>query len=70
MSWNSKKQIVSSIGGLPLEVPPMPQKKEFETMHELLNDAEKYDNASEKEASEAVLTILCEYIERFKRRKK
>ena len=70
MFWNRKKQVVSSIGGLPLEVPPIPPKKEFATMLELLRDAEKYDNESEKEASEAVLTTLCEYIERFKARKK
>ena len=70
MFWKRKKQVVSSIGGLPLEVPPIPPKKEFATMLELLRDAEKYDNESEKEASEAVLTTLCEYIERFKARKK
>lgn len=70
MFWNRKKQIVNSIGRLPLEVPPVPPKKEFATMLEMLRDAEKYDNESEKEASEAILTALTEYIERFKARKK
>lgn len=41
MFWNRKKQIVSSIGGLPLEIPPIPPKKEFVVMLDLLIDAEK-----------------------------
>ncbi len=45
---------------------PMPQKKEFKAMSELLRDAEKYDNAGEKEISKALLTDLCEYIQRLK----
>jgi hypothetical protein len=64
-----KKQVTSGIEGLALESLQIPPKKEFATMLELLKDAEKYDNENEKEASEAVLTILCEYIERFKEHK-
>lgn len=62
MFWKRKKE--TSHGALgPLSVPPTPPKKEFETMLEMLRDAEKYNNAGENEVSDAILTHLCEYIE-------
>lgn len=47
---------------------PPPPKKQFATMLEMLRDAEKYDNEGEQEVSNAYLTNLCEYIERYKAR--
>lgn len=46
--------------------PPLPQKKQFSTMNELLRDAEKYDNEGEKEIRDIILTTLCEFIEKYK----
>lgn len=67
MFWNREKKVVSSIGGLPLELPPIPPKKKFETMFEILRDAEKYDSEGEKEVSDRTLAGLCEYIEQCKK---
>ena len=49
-----------------LEISPMPPKKQFATMLEMLRDSEKYDNEGEKDVSLAILTNLCEFIERYK----
>jgi len=56
-------EYVLKSGGL--NIPP-PQKRCFATMFELLKNAEKYDNESEIEVRNAILTVLCEYIERLK----
>jgi len=69
MFWNRKEKVV--IGNLgPLLMPPIPAKREFETMLEILKDAEKYDNGNDIEVRNALLTTLCEHIEVFKTKKK
>jgi len=68
MFWNRKEKVV--IGSLgPLLIPPIPAKREFETMLEILKDAEKYDNGNDIEVRNALLTTLCEHIEVFKAKK-
>ncbi len=65
MYWKRKEK--TTIGELGLMLtPPVPPKKEFSTMLEMLRDAEKYDAESENECRDTILTGLCEYIERFK----
>lgn len=62
MFWKRKEDIrISSIGLI--SVPP--PKKEFETMLQILRDAEKYDNAGEMEVSKDTLNTLCEFINRY-----
>ena len=65
MFWNKKVKTTNGALGL-LQIPPIPPKKEFSTMLEMLRDAEKYDTESEKECRDTILTGLCEYIEKFK----
>ena len=63
MFWKRK----TTIGTLrQIQIPPIPPKKEFSTMLEMLRDAEKYDTENENECRDTILTGLCEYIERFK----
>lgn len=65
MFWKRKQK--TTIGALgPIQIPPIPPKKEFSTMLEMLRDAEKYDTENESECRDTILTGLCEYIERFK----
>lgn len=65
MFWKrEKKTAVGSLGML--EIPPMLPKKQFSIMLEMLRDSEKYDNDGETEVSIAMLTNLCEFIERYK----
>src|SRR5690606_26392721 len=45
--------------------PKSEQKKEFSTMFEILNDAEKYHEAGEKETSKSILNILRHHIDKF-----
>lgn len=49
-----------------VEFTPITKKKEFQTMYEILKDAEKYDNANEKDVCISTLTILSEFIEKYK----
>ena len=65
MFWKRKQKTTSGELGM-LEIPPMPPKKHFSTMLEMLRDSEKYDNEGEKIVSNAMLTNLCEFIERYK----
>jgi len=68
MFWKRKEKVV--IGNLgPFLVPPIPAKREFETMLEILRDAEKYDTGNDIEVRNALLTTLCEHIEIFKTKK-
>ncbi len=65
MFWTREpKKAVGALGML--EIQPILPKKQFETMLEMLRDAEKYDNNGEKDVSTAILTNLCEFIERYK----
>jgi len=65
MFWKRKEK--TTIGALgQIQIPPIPPKKEFSTMLEMLRDAEKYDTENENECRDTILTGLCEYIERFK----
>lgn len=65
MFWTREpKKAVGALGML--EIQPIPPKKEFGTMLEMLRDSEKYDNNGEKDVSIAMLTNLCEFIERYK----
>ena len=65
MFWNRKEKTVYNGLGI-LELPPVPAKKEFSTMLEMLKDAEKYDSENENECRDVILNGLCDYIERFK----
>lgn len=68
MFWKRKEKVV--IGSLgPLLIPPIPAKREFETMLEILRDAEKYDTGNNIEVRNVLLTTLCEHIEIFKTKK-
>jgi hypothetical protein len=62
MFWKRKEKVIHGQLGPLLEI-PTPPKKDFETMLELLRDAEKFDNAGEKDVSNATLKNLCEFIE-------
>lgn len=68
MFWKREKEVVSGSLG-PLLIPPIPAKKEFKTMLEILRDAEKYDTVNDIEVRNALLTTLCEHIEAFKNKK-
>lgn len=65
MFWKREKRTTVGVLGV-MEMPPIPPKKQFATMLEILRDAEKYDNEGDKEVSDAMLTNLCEFIERYK----
>ena len=65
MFWKREEKTTLGALGM-LEIPPMPPKKQFATMLEMLRDSEKYDNEGEKDVSIAMLTNLCEFIERYK----
>lgn len=60
--WKRKEKITRGTLG-PLLMPPIPPRKEFETMLEILRDAEKFDNNGEKSVSNSTLRTLCEFIE-------
>src|SRR5690606_1355454 len=45
--------------------PKSEQKKEFSTMFEILKDAEKYDEAGEKEVCKSMLETLKNYIDSY-----
>ena len=64
MFWKRKERIEQTAKGHIFIPPPPPPKKEFEIMLEILRDAEKFDNAGEKDVSNATLKTLCEFIER------
>lgn len=64
MFWRRKPKVTDGALGLLLQ-PPIPPKKEFETMLELLRDAEKYDIAEESDSSKAVLRELQARIDAF-----
>jgi len=67
MFWRRKTKVVNSnIGLRPLILPPPPPKKEFETMLEILRDAEKYDNANEIDVRNNTLQNLVDYINDFR----
>ena len=65
MFWKRKERIEYTAKGHIFIPPPPPPKKDFETMLELLRDAEKFDNAGEKGVSNSTLKNLCEFIERY-----
>lgn len=62
MFWKRKERIEFTAKGN-IFMPPPPPKKEFETMLEILRDAEKFDNAGEKDVSNSTLKTLSEFIE-------
>jgi len=68
-SKNMKKLFLrkqKSIGELYMTIiPPMPQKKQFKIMFELLKNAEKYDTEGVEEVSLTTLRNLCGYIEMY-----
>jgi hypothetical protein len=68
MFWKRETKIVKGSLG-PLLIPPIPAKREFQTMLEILRDAEKYDNGNDIEVRNVLLTTLCEHIEIFKTKK-
>lgn len=65
MFWKRESKIVKGSLG-PLLITPIPPKREFQTMLEILRDAEKYDNGNDIEFRNALLTTLIEHIEIFK----
>lgn len=67
MFWKRKTKLVNSNLGLgPLILPQSPPKKEFETMLEILRDAEKFDNANEIDVRNNTLQNLVDYINEFR----
>lgn len=65
MIWKRKEEIASTKLG-PISVPPVPARKEFETMLQLLIEAEKFDMNGESFARNMILSALVEYIEQYK----
>lgn len=65
MIWKRKEEIVYGKLG-PLSVPPIPVKKEFKAMLEVLIDAEKFDVSGEIALRNAMFSALVEYIEQYK----
>lgn len=64
MFWKRKEKTIHVLGGAIKQI-PVPAKKEFETMLELLRDAEKFDIADEKELSLITLSNLYDYIKSY-----
>lgn len=62
MFWKRKEEVVRVMAGISITPPT---KRQFETMLELLSDAEKYDTGGEIKVSKKILTDLCEYIETY-----
>ncbi len=61
MFWKRKEEVIT--GSLePHLAFPIPTKKEYKNMLELLRDAEKYDIAGEKEIAKNTLKTLNDYI--------
>ncbi|MBU0941738.1 MAG: hypothetical protein KKD36_09940 [Bacteroidetes bacterium] len=69
MFWKRETKIVKGSLG-PLLSFPIPAKREFQTMLEILRDAEKYDNGNDIEVRNVLLSTLCEHIEIFKTKSK
>lgn len=69
MFWKRETKIVKGSLG-PLLIPPIPAKREFQTMLEILRDAEKYDNGNDIEVRDVLLSTLCEQIDMFKSKSK
>jgi len=64
MFWKRKEKTIHVLGGTIQQI-PVPAKKEFETMLELLRDAEKFDTADEKELSLITLSNLSDYVKSY-----
>ena len=66
MFWKRKKKVNHYPNGLgPLLEIPIPPKKEYKNMLELLRDAEKYDVQGEKEIAKDKLKVLTKYITEY-----
>ena len=66
----SKNQKIKYMGQERKPLPSnMPEKEEYLTMHDLLIDAERYENGGSLEIRDSTLTALSEYIERYKAKK-
>lgn len=63
MFWNDKDKMSDIIMSAPKIKPP--SKVEFQTMREILNDAEKYDSNQEYDVSNALLQSLCDYAKNY-----
>lgn len=65
MFWKREDKKEQTPLGLIISIPPIPPKKEFTTMLELLRDAEKYDTSGEPEVSKKILSDLCDFILKY-----
>lgn len=65
MFWKRKNRNSITAKGVPFVLPQPPAKKEFETMLEILRDAEKYDNAGEYDVCNLTLNNLKQYIDKY-----
>lgn len=65
MFWKRKPKVINTSLG-PIISSQTPPKKEFETMLEILRDAEKFDNANEIEVRNNTLQNLVDYINDFR----
>lgn len=66
MFWKRKGRIEHTVKGHIFIPPPPPPKKEFETMLEILRDAEKFDNTNEIDVRNNTLQNLVDYINEFR----
>jgi hypothetical protein len=66
MFGKRKERIEFNVDGKALSfTSPLPRKKEFETMLELLRDAQKFDDFGEKYVSHLTLKNLSNFIENY-----
>ena len=64
MFWK-RKEIVSYKSNFALELPPVPPKKEYEIMLELLRNAEHLSHSGEFEVEKEQLEIVKSVIDRY-----
>lgn len=63
--WKRKEKHTYTRLGHSFVPPPTPPKPQYETMLDLLREAESLENKGEKDTSNEVLKTLCNYINKY-----
>ena len=66
MFWKRKQIISSTAKGFPIALPPIPPKKEYEIMLELLREAEHFSHSGDSDVEKEQLEMLKRAIDRYK----